>query len=92
MPIEFENVDVITYDSFTTLVDVHSSTRQILSKYVDEPNKVAEVWRFRAVEYRMLSNFISHYEPYLETTRQALGYSLLRNDEKLSDRFISEIV
>lgn len=84
-------VETITFDSFTTLVDVWSSTINTLSQYVDDPAPIAKLWRYRAVDYRMVSTFTGNYETYTETTRDALEYSLAAHDVELSPEQIDEL-
>lgn len=84
-------VETITFDSFTTIVDVWSSTIRNLAEHVDEPESVAKLWRSRAVDYRMVSTFTGNYETYTETTREALEYSLAAHDADLTPEQIDEI-
>lgn len=65
-------IKTVTFDSITALVEVDRSTRAVLSQYVDDPDLVAEFWRFKAIQYRMLANFVDSYGTYVETTRDAL--------------------
>lgn len=92
MSLEAERVDTITFDSFTTLVDVRGSTRRILERYLDDPEPVATLWRFRAVDYRMVATFVDDYATYYETTEQALRYALAANDVHLSEDQFDDIV
>lgn len=91
MPIEIDRVETITFDSFTTIVDVWASTTQRLSKYVDDPSSIAKLWRNRAVDYRMVSNYTETYETYTETTRDALEYSLAAHGVDLPSDQIDEL-
>lgn len=84
-------VETITFDSFTTIVDVWSSTIEKLSEYVDDPESVAKLWRFRAVDYRMVGTFTDSYETYTQTTRDALEYSLASHDVDLDQEQIDEL-
>lgn len=92
MALELGTVESVTFDSFTTIVDVHRSTRRALAKHVDDPDPVATLWRFRAVDYRMLVNFCGDYGTYEETTRDALEYALAANGVELSADEIDDIV
>lgn len=93
MAVDSDAAETITFDSFTTLVDVHRSTREALEQHLDDPEAVAQVWRFRAVEYRMLCNFMHDvYETYVETTRHALEYALAVNGVDLPGETVEEIV
>lgn len=92
MPLDQRAVESVTFDSFTTIVDVHGSTRRALSRYIDDPDAIATLWRQRAVEYRMLVNFCGDYGTYLETTRDALEYALEFHDIQLSSGEIDDIM
>lgn len=92
MSLDTTSIETVTFDSFTTIVDVRGSTRRVLSNYVDNPNPIARLWRFRAIDYRMLVNFCGPYETYEETTRDALKYALAVYQEDLSEDAIDEIM
>ncbi len=95
MPIEADRVETVTFDSFTTIVDVRATTTRELGRYVDDPETVADVaslWRFRAVEYRMLCNYLDTYEDYLETTRDALEFALASNGVDLAGDEVDDLV
>jgi len=91
MALDTGSVETITFDSFTTIVDVGTSTRRALAEHVADPDPIAELWRFRAVDYRMVSSFTDAYETYEETTREALAYALAASGVSLPDRTIDEI-
>lgn len=84
-------VETLTFDSFTTIVDVWSSTIQNLSEYVENPESIATLWRSRAVDYRMVSTFTGTYETYTQTTREALEYSLAAHDVDLRSEQVDEL-
>lgn len=84
-------VETITFDSFTTLVDVHGPTRAALAEYVADPEPVAALWRSRAVTYRMVATFVDRYEPYGATTREALGYALSAHGVDLSEAAFDDV-
>ncbi len=92
MAVDLECVECFTFDSFTPIVDVHQSTRRALAKYVDDPDPIATLWRFRAVDYRMLVNFCGHYGTYEDTTRDALKYALAANGVDLTDDEVDDIL
>lgn len=92
MPLDTDAVETITFDSFTTLVDVGTSTTRALAEHIEEPGPVADLWRFRAVDYRMVSTFTDVYETYEETTRDALEYALAVFEYDLPDDEIDAIV
>ena len=95
MPLEPEPVTAITFDSFTTIVDVATTTQRALTEHVDDPETIADIaglWRTRAVEYRMLSNAVGPYEDYLATTEDALRYALAVCGVTLSDEAVADLV
>lgn len=92
MGIDSDRARTLTFDSFTTIVDVIGSTDRALSTYLDDPTPVTRLWRHRAVEYRMLSNFLGAYETYYETTRDALEYALAAHGVDLSAEEIDDVV
>jgi 2-haloacid dehalogenase len=87
-----ESVETITLDSFTTLVDVHGPTREALAEHVEDPDPVAVLWRSRAVDYRMVATFLDRYEPYRQTTRDALEYALAVYGHELPEGAVEEVV
>jgi 2-haloacid dehalogenase len=91
MGIDSAAVRTLTFDSFTTIVDVIGSTNRALSAHLDQPEPVTKLWRHRAVEYRMLSNFVGSHETYYETTRDALRYALRSSGIDLSPEEIDEV-
>ena len=91
MTLDTDRIETVTFDSFTTLVDVLSSTHRALSRYVDNPDPIGTIWRERAVEYRMVSNYVDEYERYDRTTREALEYALAKHDVSLDDDEIDDV-
>lgn len=92
MALDASAVEAVTFDSFTTIVDVIGTTERVLADHLTDPESVASLWRYRAVEYRMLSNFMDSYENYYETTRDALEYALAAHDVGLDDETVAMIV
>lgn len=91
MTLEWDRIETVTFDSFTTLVDVAGPTTRRLSDFVSDPVPIARLWRSRAVDYRMLCNFVDAYAPYDKTTRDALEYALARFDESLPNDEVDTI-
>lgn len=95
MSIDTERIETVTFDSFTTIVDVMTTTYRELSRNVEDEETVDEItslWRFRAVEYRMLCNYMDTYETYYETTRDALEYALAVTGVELDDEAVEDVV
>lgn len=55
MTLTMDHVEVITFDSFTTLVDGHGLTEHILRQYGDDLTSIVRLWQARAVGYQMTS-------------------------------------
>lgn len=55
MTLTMDHVEVITFDSFMTLVDGHGSTEHILRQYGDDLASIVCLWQVRAVVYQMTS-------------------------------------
>lgn len=70
-----ERVETVTFDSYSTLVDVDAAERA-LEERVAEPEPVSKLWRARSLEYTFVSNHIDAYQPFYEMNRDALQYAL----------------
>ncbi|WP_123536855.1 haloacid dehalogenase type II [Halosimplex salinum] len=75
MPFDPEQVSTLTFDSYSTLVDVDAAERA-LAERVAEPEPVSKLWRSRSLEYTMVANHIDAYQPFYEMNRDALQYAL----------------
>jgi 2-haloacid dehalogenase len=75
MSFDPDAVSTVTFDSFSTLVDVGSAT-DALDGVVDDPDAVARHWRTRSLFYAMVSNHIDAYQPFYEMNRDALEHAL----------------
>jgi 2-haloacid dehalogenase len=75
MALDTGRVETVTFDSFSTLVDVDSTARAVPDR-VDDPVAFAREWHARAADYGAVANQIDAYETYLELHRHALAYLL----------------
>jgi 2-haloacid dehalogenase len=73
MTLDTEPIEVVTFDSFSTLVDVES-TAVAVEDYVDEARAFAREWHARAAYYGIIANHVDAYHTYEEFHRLALGY------------------
>ena len=72
-----ERVSTVTFDSYSTLVDVTPATfEDVLTSVTDDPQPVAELWRRRSLEYAKTSNYVGGYQPFYDFNRAALEYAL----------------
>lgn len=55
MSFDPERVTTVTFDSYSTLVDVDAA-ESALEERVDEPEPVSKLWRSRSLEYTFVAN------------------------------------
>lgn len=70
-----DQVSTVTFDSYSTLVDVDAAEKA-LAERVDDPQPVLKLWRGRSLEYTFVANVIDAYQPFYEMNRNALQYAL----------------
>lgn len=73
MTLDPDPIGVVTFDSFSTLVDVES-TAVAVEGYVDEPVAFAHEWHSRAAYYGIVANHVDAYHTYYDFHRLALEY------------------
>jgi len=76
--VDYDRVETVTYDSYTTLVDVYSQADVLAEKVdgIDHPEFVSRVWRARNMMYTVLANDIDAYRPFYEIQGLSLRYAL----------------
>ncbi|MFC7141473.1 haloacid dehalogenase type II [Halosimplex aquaticum] len=75
MSFDPERVSTLTFDSYSTLVDVDAAERALAERVAD-PEPVSKLWRSRSLEYTMVANHVGAYQPFYEMNRDALQYAL----------------
>lgn len=70
-----ERVTTVTFDSYSTLVDVDAAETALADR-VDDPKPVSKLWRARSLEYTFVANHIDAYQPFYEMNRDALQSAL----------------
>jgi 2-haloacid dehalogenase len=75
MTLDADRVSTVTFDSYSTLVDVDAAERALAAR-VDDPEPVSKLWRARSLEYTFVANAIDAYQPFYEMNRDALQYAL----------------
>ncbi|SFS92826.1 haloacid dehalogenase type II [Halostagnicola kamekurae] len=75
MSFDPELVTTITFDSYSTLVDVDAA-ETALAERVDDPEPISKLWRARSLEYTFVANHVDAYQPFYEMNRDALQYAL----------------
>ncbi|WP_353633708.1 haloacid dehalogenase type II [Halobacterium sp. NMX12-1] len=75
MSFDPERVTTVTFDSYSTLVDVDAAERALADRVAD-PEPVSRLWRSRSLAYTFVANQVDAYQPFYEMNRDALQYAL----------------
>ena len=86
-----ERVTTVTFDSYSTLVDVDAAEKALADR-VDEPEPVSKLWRSRSLAYTFVSNAIDAYQPFYEMNRDALQHALDAHGADLATEERDEIL
>lgn len=81
-----DDIETVTVDSYTTLVDVGSQV-EVLEEHVADPadgEPVSQLWRSQYIQYSMIANDIDEYRPFWELIGQGLRYALEANGYDVS--------
>lgn len=82
MSFEPDKIDAVTFDSYSTLVDV-GTTVEALDEHVQDPISVGRTWRIQSLIYAFASTAMDSYEPFWDLCEYALDYALAENDVDL---------
>ncbi|WP_302080424.1 haloacid dehalogenase type II [Salinibaculum rarum] len=91
MPFDSDAVTTLTFDSYSTLVDVDAAEKALAAR-VDDPEPVSKLWRSRSIEYTLVSNHIDAYQTFYQMNRDALTYALDAHSVDLPDEEREEIL
>ncbi|WP_049984264.1 haloacid dehalogenase type II [Halorubrum sp. BV1] len=91
MGLDAERVSTVTFDSYSTLVDVDAA-EQALADRVADPEPVSRLWRSRSLAYTFVANQVDAYQPFYEMNRDALQYALDAHGVDLSTEERDEIL
>ena len=75
MGFDAARVSTVTFDSYSTLVDVDAAEKALAGR-VEDPQPVSRLWRVRSLEYTFVANAVDAYQPFYEMNRDALQYAL----------------
>ena len=89
--LDAERVAAVTFDSYSTLVDVTAAERALAAR-VDDPTAVSALWRNRSLAYTFVGNHVDAYEPFYEVNRDALTYALEATGADVSEVERDEIL
>ncbi|MFC7131204.1 haloacid dehalogenase type II [Haloferax chudinovii] len=91
MPFDPYRVSTVTFDSYSTLVDVDAA-EQALAARVSNPEPISKLWRARSLEYTFVANQTDAYQPFYEMNRDALQYALDAHDVEIGTEVRDEIL
>jgi len=91
MAFEPDRVSTVTFDSYSTLVDVDAAEAALADR-VPNPEPVSKLWRARSLEYTFVANQIDAYKPFYEVNRDALQYALDVHDVDITTTERDEIL
>lgn len=91
MTFDAERVSTVTFDSYSTLVDVEAA-EAALADHVATPGSVSDLWRTRSIEYTFVANHIDAYKPFYEMNSDALEYALAAHDADIGEAAREEIL
>jgi len=60
MTLDAERVSTVTFDSYSTLVDVEAAEAALADR-VDDPEPVSRLWRSRSLAYTFVANAVDAY-------------------------------
>lgn len=63
MSFDTEAVSTVTFDSYSTLVDVDAA-EEALADRVTNPESVSRLWRSRSLAYTFVANQTDAYQPF----------------------------
>jgi 2-haloacid dehalogenase len=75
MAFDPERVSTVTFDSYSTIVDV-DAVEAALAERVPDPEAVSTLWRERSLAYTFVANAIDAYQPFYAMNRDALEHAL----------------
>jgi len=75
MTFDPEQVTTVTFDSYSTIVDVEAAQRALADR-VPDPEPVSTLWRSRSLAYTFIGAIIGFYKPFYELNRDALQFAL----------------
>jgi 2-haloacid dehalogenase len=83
MALDADLVDTVTFDSYSTLVDVTAAS-EALADRVPNPDAVSRTWRARSLMYTFVADALDAYRPFYDVLRVSLADALAANGASLS--------
>lgn len=91
MTFDPDRVETVTFDSYSTLVDVGTSIKA-LADHVEDPVSVGRSWRMQSLVYAFCCNAMDAYEPFWDLVDYALDYALAEHGEDLAPEARAELL
>lgn len=88
-----DEIETVTFDSYTTLVDVDSQ-EEALTEHVDgldDPAPVSRFWRARNMMYTVIANDVDAYTPFYEIQKLSLRFALEMHGYEVSEEVLDTI-
>ncbi|RZH69042.1 haloacid dehalogenase type II [Natrinema altunense] len=77
MAFDPDRVTTVTFDSYSTLVDVDATVAALADHAeIPDPDLVSRTWRERSMQYTLVANHLESDETFYEINRDALAYAL----------------
>ncbi|QSX00827.1 haloacid dehalogenase type II [Haloterrigena alkaliphila] len=93
MAFDPDRVTTVTFDSYSTLVDVDAVETALADHPgVDDPEPISRLWRSRSMQYTLVGNQTDVYEPFYDVNRDALEYALAAHDIDATDEEREDIL
>lgn len=93
MSLDSDRITTVTFDSYSTLVDVDAVANALADRVPDHMvESISKLWRSRSLAYTFVANEIDAYQPFYEMNRDALGYALVAHDVDLTEAERDEIL
>ncbi len=68
-------IDVLLYDAYGTLWDVHSVMKRCEACWPGKGMQVSQLWRVKQLEATWLRTLMGRYVPFSTVTREALAFA-----------------
>ncbi|MGX7703631.1 haloacid dehalogenase type II [Methylobacterium sp. Gmos1] len=79
LPAPLDRAEVVVFDAYGTLLDVHSAVQRHAAAIGPEAQKLSETWRQKQLEYSWVLALCGRYAPFWTLTERALDYALAKH-------------
>jgi 2-haloacid dehalogenase len=91
--VELDRVETVTFDSYTTLVDVDAAAEVLADRVetIENPEAVSRLWRSRNMMYSVIANDIDAYHPFYKLQGLSLRYALEAHGHSVPEEIRDDI-